>query len=70
MGNVKNTLSMKFRTQDDKTRVVTLSECRMNATEAEIKALMDAMIAGGAFVYAPAEKLGADLVQTVRTKVF
>ena len=70
MGNAINTLAMRFRTQDDKTRVVNLSNCRLSVTEAQAKALMDSMIAGGVFVYAPAVKLGATIVQRVTTQVF
>ena len=65
-----NTLAMKFRTQDDKTRIVNLAYCKLTATEAEAKALMDSMITGDAFAYSPEVKLGADIVQRTVAKLF
>ena len=70
MSVTTNTLAMRFRTEDDKTRIVNLQNCRTNVTEAEAKTLMDAMISSNAFVYQPAVKLGATVAQRLVTELF
>ena len=70
MADATNTLVMKFRTADDKTRIVRLQPCKVNATEDDAKALMDAMISSGALVYQPAVKLGAAIAQGVTIELF
>ena len=70
MAITTNTLTMKFRTADDKTRVVNVQPCKVGVTEAAVKALMDAMISSGAFVYQPAVKLGASQVQRIQVDLF
>ena len=67
---VTNTLTMKFKTADDKTRQVNIQPCKSSVTETEVKALMDSMISSGAFVYEPAEKLGATLTQRSSLTLF
>ena len=70
MSEITNTLTMRFRTEDDKTRNVNVQFCKPNVTEAVAKTLMDAMISSSAFVYQPAVKLGATVTQRVVTEVF
>ena len=67
---VTNTLTMKFRTADEKTRQVSLQPCKPSAAEADVKALMDSMISSEAFVYEPAVKLGATLTQRITATLF
>ena len=67
---ITNTLTMKFRTADDKTRQVNLQPCKMSVTEIDVKALMDSMISSEAFAYEPTVKLGATLTQRSATVLF
>jgi len=70
MASSTNILAMRFRTADDKTRVVNVQPCKMNVTDTAVKALMDAMISSDAFVYQPAVKLGATIVQRMTLELF
>ena len=70
MAEVKNILTMKFRTADNKTRLVTLQPCKASLTDTNVKAVMDSMITSGAFVYEPAAKLGATLTHSMISELF
>ena len=70
MADITNALTMRFRTADDKTRLVTLQPCKASVTEAEVKDVMDAMISSGVFIYEPTEKLGAALTQRIVAELF
>ena len=70
MENAATVLAMKFKTDDSKTRVVNLQFCKPAVTEAQVKALMDSMITGGAFAYQPTEKLGASMIQRAAATLF
>jgi len=70
MADTTNILTMKFRTADDKTRLVTLQPCGADVSEAEAKALMDSMISSEAFVYEPVAKIGATLTHRRVAELF
>ena len=70
MADITNILAMKFRTADEKTRVVNFQPCKASVTEIEAKALMDSIITSDVFVYEPAEKLGAILTQRKIVELF
>ncbi|MDR3165212.1 MAG: DUF2922 domain-containing protein [Synergistaceae bacterium] len=62
------TLAMKFSTDDDKKKTVSLQNVRDDITAAEAMQAMDAIIASDVFNYEPDEKLGATLTsRSVKT---
>ena len=70
MATTTNILGMKFRTADDKIRLVNFQPCKSTVNEAAAKALMDSMISSEAFIYEPAVKLGATLTQRMTAELF
>jgi len=70
MSDPITTLTMRFKTADDKKRSVNIQPCNGTVSEANAKALMDAMISSDAFVYQPSEKLGAVVTQRITTVLF
>jgi hypothetical protein len=57
------TLRMAFKTEDDKSKVVSISPARKDLEVQEVKDSMDAMIASGLFVFNPTDKIGAEIVE-------
>jgi len=66
-----NILEMAFRTHDDKKRILSISPCKINVTDTQVRAAGAALIENSdALVWNPAELLGAKIVQRMTIELF
>ena len=69
MAGTVNKLEMAFRTSDDKNRVLTISPCKVNVTEANIRDLAASLIDSEVMIWNPEELLGARLRQVMTVEI-
>ena len=70
MSDAISTLTMKFRTADDRKKSVNIQPCGAGVSAQVVKDLMDAMIESDALLYQPAQKLGALITVRSTTELF